>query len=189
MSIDNILGLAQDGHFAKPSLYRVTLPTNSHIGIDQLLIKSASLPAATLGTIELPYRGRKIKIPSNRTYEPWQITVTYAVPRIAGGTDIRKDFQHWMDTLQSPKADGALPTDDGYGNPDSGGDDLTAWGETWEIALLDPKHTTEIITNSNFVLEGCYPSELGTVSLDTESSDNLAEFSATIHYTYHTVGT
>jgi hypothetical protein len=184
MALSNILTLAQSGGFAKPSLYRVTPPAGGFVGVDQILIKSASLPAATLGTIELPYRGRKVKIPSNRTYEPWQITVTYAVPTNAdSSTDIRANFQKWIDTLQSPKADGILP---GGGTP---GDDLTAWGEVWEVALLDPTDNTKDIADSKFTLYGCYPSELGTVSLDTETTDSLAEFSVTIYYSYHTVGT
>ena len=170
MALSNILTIAQSGGFAKPSLYRVTPPTDSFVGVDQILIKSASLPAATLNTIELPYRGRKVKIPSNRTYEPWQITVTYAV---GGNTDIRANFQDWIDAIQSPKADD---------------DDLTGWGEVWEVALLDPKNPANDIDDSKFKLYGCYPSELGTVSLDTETTDSLAEFTATIYYSYHTVG-
>ena len=176
MALSNILEAATEGGFAKPSLYRVDL-SGGRIGADQILIKSAQLPAATLNTIELPYRGRKVKIPSNRTFEPWNITVTYAV----GDTDIRADFQNWIDTIQSPKADGAGP---GGGQ---GGDDLTAWGETWTVSLVDPADNTNDIPGSTFTLHGCYPSELGTVSLDTETTDSLAEFSVTIYYSYHTV--
>ena len=110
----------------------------------------------------------KVKIPSNRTYEPWNITVTYAV---GGDTDIRADFQDWIDLIQSPKADD---------------DNLSEWGETWTVALLDPVNQTPI-TGSTFTLIGCYPSEIGTVSLDTETTDSLAEFSVTIYYSYHTV--
>jgi hypothetical protein len=138
------------------------------VSVEQFLIKSAQLPAATLNTIELPYRGRKVKIPSNRTYEPWNITVTYAV----GTTDIRADFQDWIDLIQSPKADN---------------DNLSEWGETWTVALLDPASPNTDIDGSKFTLVGCYPSELGTVSLDTETTDSLAEFTVTIYYSYHTV--
>tara|TARA_R100000008_G_C3574901_1_gene164589 strand:- start:538 stop:1038 length:501 start_codon:yes stop_codon:yes gene_type:complete len=165
MALSNILDAATEGGFAKPSLYEVT--PGGRVSVSQFLIKSAQLPAATLNTIEIPYRGRKVKIPSNRTFEPWNITVTYAV----GDTDIRADFQNWIDAIQSPKADN---------------DNLAAWGEDWSVSLLDPVTKTPM-TGSEFTLIGCYPSEIGTVSLDTETTDSLAEFSATIYYSYHTV--
>lgn len=174
MAVDSILLAAKDGGFAKPSLYRV-IPGGDDSGlgnIDQFLIKSASLPAATLGTIDLPYRGRKVKIPSSRTYEPWNITVTYAVG--VGVVDIRASFQNWINTIQSPLANE---------------DNSSAWGESWEVSLLDPADPSKTISGSSFTLWGCYPSELGTVSLSTESADTLAEFSVTIYYSYHTVGT
>ena len=169
MALSNILDAATEGGFAKPSLYRVTPGTNnSGIVLPEFLVKSAALPAATLNTIEVPYRGRKIKIPSNRTFEPWQITVTYAV----GDTDVRAKFQDWIDSIQSP---------------DGNNDDSSNWGENWKVELLDPQNPSSVISGSSFTLYGCYPSEIGTVSLDTETTDTLAEFTATIYYSYHEI--
>lgn len=170
MALNRILEAAQSGGFAKPSLYKVeTGGENSNISVDQFLIKSASLPAATIGTIEVPYRGRKVRIPGSRTFEPWSITVTYAV---RSDNDLRRNFQDWIDKIQSPLAND---------------DDASAWGENWTISLLDPADNTKAIAGSTFTLIGCYPSEIGTVSLDTETTDTLAEFTATIYYSYHTV--
>jgi len=167
MGISSILTAAQSGGFAKPSLYEVTPPSDSYVTVKQFLIKSASLPAHTIGTIEIPYRGRKVKIPSNITHEPWQINVIYET----SDTDIRANFQEWIDDIQSPKADL---------------ENLSEWGETWKVSLLDPVDH-DVINDSEFTLHGCYPSELGTVSLDTETTDSLAEFSVTLYYSYHTM--
>ena len=35
------------------------------------MCKSAALPATNVGTVELPFRGRVIKVPGDRTYETW----------------------------------------------------------------------------------------------------------------------
>lgn len=94
--------------------------------------------------------------------------MTYAV---GSDNDLRRNFQDWIDKIQSPLANN---------------DDASAWGENWTISLLDPVNKTPI-TGSTFTLIGCYPSEIGTVSLDTETTDTLAEFTATMYYSYHTV--
>ena len=39
-----------------------------------LFCKSAALPATSVGTVELPFRGRVIKVPGDRTYESWTAT-------------------------------------------------------------------------------------------------------------------
>jgi hypothetical protein len=35
----------------------------------RFLVKAASLPPSTLGTIPIPYRGRTIKIPGDRSFD------------------------------------------------------------------------------------------------------------------------
>ena len=39
------------------------------------LCRSAGIPASTIGTVEVPFRGRVIKLPGDRTFESWTITV------------------------------------------------------------------------------------------------------------------
>ena len=43
--------------------------------ISTMLVKAANLPASTIGVIEVPYRGRTLKIAGDRTFEPWTVTV------------------------------------------------------------------------------------------------------------------
>ena len=79
MARNNISDFA--GKFLKggirPSLFAVqgNFPFFGQDASAPLLIKAAQLPASTLGTIEVPYRGRKIKVPGDRTFAEWQITV------------------------------------------------------------------------------------------------------------------
>ena len=35
------------------------------------MCKAAALPATSVGTVELPFRGRVLKVPGDRTYETW----------------------------------------------------------------------------------------------------------------------
>ena len=41
----------------------------------EFLVKTAQLPASTIGTIDVPFRGRMLKIAGDRTFEPWSVTL------------------------------------------------------------------------------------------------------------------
>jgi len=153
--------LTQGGSLARPSHFSVTstrLPS-----VSSFLVKAASLPAATLNTIEVPYYGRKVRIPSTRTFDTWNITVIYG----SDGGNIRTDFEQWMYDVQPFES-----------NLIAGNDVL----DDWTVSLLDPADEGVIRT---IKMVGCYPSEMGTVDLNQESGEALSEFTATIRYTYH----
>jgi len=62
----------------------------------EFLCKAASLPASTIGTIEVPFRGRILKIPGDRTFAEWQLT-------ILNDNDfaIKNAFEEWMNLINS----------------------------------------------------------------------------------------
>ena len=63
---------------AKNSLFQVQI-SNPVTSIGDLkvpfMVKASALPASTLGMIEVPYFGRKVKIAGDRTFEDWNVTV------------------------------------------------------------------------------------------------------------------
>lgn len=70
-------GLPQGG--ARPSLFSVIVDTPNgipNIGARiSFTCSAANLPASTLGLIEVPYFGRRIKLAGNRTFENWSVTI------------------------------------------------------------------------------------------------------------------
>ena len=56
----------------------------------EFLVKTAQLPASTIGTIDVPFRGRMLKVAGDRTFEPWSVTVVND-----GQFGIRKAFETW----------------------------------------------------------------------------------------------
>jgi len=153
--------LTEGGNLARPSHFKVA---SGKVGsVDSFLVKAASLPAATLNTIEVPYYGRKVRIPSTRVFDTWNITVIYG----SDGDNIRSDFEGWMKLVQEP--DSILIA----------GNDVL---DDWTVSLLDPANETSIRT---IKMVGCYPTEVGTIELNQESGEALSEFTATIRYTYH----
>ena len=59
------------GDYARPNLFEVNIA-----GIDsKMFVKAASLPATTVGLVEVPYQNRKLKVPGDRTFADWTATV------------------------------------------------------------------------------------------------------------------
>ena len=64
------------GGGARPNLFEVELAFPDAVAIandilqkSRFLVKAAALPATNVGTVELPFRGRVLKVPGDRTYE------------------------------------------------------------------------------------------------------------------------
>ena len=63
--------------------------------ISSFLVKAANLPASNIGVIEVPFRGRVLKISGDRTYEPWQVTVLNDE-----AFRLRRKFEAWSRAIQ-----------------------------------------------------------------------------------------
>jgi hypothetical protein len=91
------------GGGARSNLFEVELSFPGSVEVEGLndilnkarfLVKAANLPASTIAPIEVPFRGRTLKIAGDRTFETWTIT-------IINDTDfsIRSAFEKWMNTV------------------------------------------------------------------------------------------
>ena len=59
------------GDYARPNLFEVQIG-----GWDsKMFVKAASIPATQVGMVEVPYQNRKLKVPGDRTFADWTITV------------------------------------------------------------------------------------------------------------------
>jgi len=68
----------------------------SSSSLASFLVKAANIPASTVGVIEVPYRGRTLKISGDRTFEPWTITVLNDK-----GFALRSKFEEWSTKIQA----------------------------------------------------------------------------------------
>lgn len=128
------------------------------------LCRSAALPSSTISPIEVPYRGRKIKIPGDREYAEWTITFLSD-----GDMELRNAFERWMDDINQTVDNVATA-------------DLNLSGALfpeWNVEQLD--RTGQPIKSYKFL--HCWPSEVSQIDLSSDSTD-LQEFSVTLQYTY-----
>ena len=134
-----------------------------------LLVKAAQVPAFTIGTIEVPYKaGRRIKIPGDRTFADWTITVINDEQHIA-----RRVFAAWIDMIS--RGNYNSPTKSSVKNYYR---DLTV---------------TQLKGNGKAVrvykLLDAFPTDVSGVDLSMDSTDTLSEFTVNFQYQYLKAGT
>jgi len=89
------------GGGARANLFEVVLtfpnlaqPDTTVLEKSRFMVKAAQLPASNVSPIEVPFRGRILKIAGDRTFDSWTVTVL-------NDTDfsIRSAFERWMNTI------------------------------------------------------------------------------------------
>ena len=89
------------GGGARPNLFEVELAFPAAVAVDndvlqksRFLVKAAALPASTIASVDIPFRGRILKVAGDRTFETWTITVINDVD-----FSIRSAFEKWMNSI------------------------------------------------------------------------------------------
>ena len=89
------------GGGARANLFEVVLqfpdtaqPDSVVLEKSRFLVKGANMPASNIAQIEVPFRGRVLKIAGDRTFDSWTVTVL-------NDTDfaIRSAMERWMNTI------------------------------------------------------------------------------------------
>jgi hypothetical protein len=89
------------GGGARNNLFEVELAFPNAVNVDsevleksRFLVKAAALPASSIAPIDVPFRGRILKVAGDRTFETWTITIINDVD-----FSIRSAFEKWMNTI------------------------------------------------------------------------------------------
>ncbi len=105
------------GGGARPNLFECVINFPDLLtGIDEqvpqdmrFMIKAANLPASNVNVIDVPFRGRNLKVAGDRTFDVWTIT-------ILNDTDfrIRTSFERWMNLINKHDDNSGLTTPSDY---------------------------------------------------------------------------
>ena len=150
----------------------------------EFLVKTAQLPASTIGTIDVPFRGRMLKVAGDRTFEPWSVTVVND-----GEFGIRKAFETWSRGINALTENVSQL---GYG------DDNPGYCVDLEVFQLSRDKKTPNKTPTNITAAGvdgmdvvraykfydAWPSSLSAIDLSYESNDQIEEFTVEFQYNY-----
>ncbi len=169
------------GGGARPNLFEVEAAFPAGLGLTadedyRFLIKAASLPASSISVIDVPFRGRNLKIAGDRTFEPWTLTVI-------NDTDfkIRNAFEKWMNFMNK------LDDNAGIITP-------AAYQADWKVFQLGrglrsgSTNSSSSGTSSNglptgsmptlkaYQFKGCFPTSVSAIDLSYDASDTIQEF-------------
>lgn len=162
----------------RPNLFKVRFSfPNTNIGVDTdedftFLCKSAALPSSTMGTIEVPFRGRNLKIPGDRTFDAWTVTFIND-PNFK----IRSSFERWINFVNK------LDSNTGNLDPsavfkDISVDQLSKTGSTTAGADSD------LSVIRSYKLIGAWPSSVSQITLGYDQNDQIEEFDVEFQYQY-----
>lgn len=154
------------GGGARPNLFKATVNFPAYAGGDveltSFLVKAAQLPASTIGTINVPFRGRQVLIAGDRTFEPWTITIINDID-----FKIRNAFERWMNGINQHAANTGLT------NP-------VDYQADMQIAQLDKAGNEVKVYN----FRGTFPTVVSSIELSYESGDQIEEFQVELQVQY-----
>ena len=155
--------------FARPNLFQVDLAFPTEIGADadlsrlgKFTVRAANLPSSQLGVIEVPFRGRTLKIAGDRTFEPWTITIMND-----SGFRLRTIFEKWTSSIQAYNENFTAAA--GLGDDD----DSTGYFADMKVhqlsRCLKTGDTPQITKSYKFF--NCFPSNISAIDLDFGNND------------------
>ena len=95
------------GGGARPNMFEVNIDLPDQIGKDKnrdenmrFMIKAAEIPAANIGNIPVPFRGRVLPVAGDRTFDPWTVTIINDA-----SFDIRRVMEEWSNLINDLQFD------------------------------------------------------------------------------------
>ena len=195
MAIDNITFNSRSitnfrdrlvGGGARPNFFEVniTIPESvSKFGdVDtdmRFMVKAAEIPAANIGNIPVPFRGRVLPVAGDRTFDPWTVTV------INDNTfNIRDAMEQWSNSINDLQFDGGITSPAGYQTEAF----VTQLGRnTGDNSGQLSSGTDNMQQIRQYKFFGIYPNTVSSIPLDYGQTDQIEEFQVTFNYIYWTV--
>lgn len=165
----------------RPNLYQVDIDfperaigalngatKGSLMGETRYLCRSTSLPTHSQGLIEVPFRGRFLKIPGDRTFEAWTATFYNT-----SDFNLRAAFENWINI--------ANQTDENIGVV--GGLDALFTDVTIRQLSKDSAGGKNSVLRT-YRLVDAWPTSVGAINVAFDSNDALEEFDVEFQYQY-----
>ena len=160
------------GGGARPNLFEVELTTlpDGVTGWDadsfQFLCKAAALPAQTIASIDVPFRGRIFKVAGDRTIDTWTVTVINDEDFV-----LRNAFENWTQQIAD------LTTNLGATDPSA----YMTNAKVFQLGRGSSKASTSSAGNENVVLKeyefiDIFPTSVSAIDLSYDTGDTIEEY-------------
>jgi hypothetical protein len=170
------------GGGVRPNLYEVHLefPTgcvDTSLTVDvvkqsaRFFCKSAALPGVNIGVVDVPFRGRSLKVAGDRTFDTWTVTLindtTY---------DLRGTMERWANFLSV--------SDSGQGRTNPA--DYMVDAHIYQLGRAQPHAAVngDTLTDNTipslrgYKMWGLWPSNVSQIDVAYDSNDTIEEFTA-----------
>ena len=173
-TISEFRGKALNNAGARANLFDVTMTGASAAGLNAseftFACKAAQIPAMAVGTIDVPYFGRVIKVPGNKTFENWTVTIINDEK-----FPLRNGFEKWVAGLGTHQ-----------GNLATIGTDMTSNTLYGEATVQHYAKGGDKISQAEYKFVNIFPVSIGEIALDWSSNDAIEEFTVEFAYDYWT---
>ena len=178
MASSNVSSFIQRvGQGVKPNMFMVDVnfpgalsKSADDLETTNIMCKSAALPGSNLGVIEVPFRGRTVKIAGDRTFDTW--TVTFFNDK---DFKLRAFFEEWANKINTHEEN----TSELF-VPNS----TTGYPADLKVKQLEKDDTTTGSILRQYTLFYCFPTNVSQIDLAYDSNDQIEEFTVEWQYSY-----
>ena len=156
------------GGGVRSNQFKVTMPFPGYAQVGgeiedlAFLCRATVIPAMTVGNINVPFRGRQIKIAGDRTFEDWSVTVI-------NDTDfkLRNAFERWQNGINN------MTDNEGLTNP-----------VDYQVDIFVDQLDRNGATLKSYTLRGAFPTSLADIDLSYTDNNSIETFTTTFTYQY-----
>ena len=156
------------GGGARSNQYKVVMPFPGYAQVGgeiedlAFLCQAAELPGMAITPIEVPFRGRAIKIAGDRTIADWTIKVINDT-----NFKLRDAFERWMNGINN------MTDNEGLTNP-----------VDYQVDAFVDQLDRNGGTIKSYTLRGVFPTNVNAIALDYTAKADLSETVVTLAYQY-----
>ena len=156
------------GGGARSNQFKVTMPFPGYAQVGgeiedlAFLCRATTIPAMNVGVVEVPFRGRKIYIGGDRTFEPWSIVVLNDT-----NFKIRNAMERWQNGINN------MSDNEGLTNP-----------VDYQVDCFVDHLDRNGNTIKSYTLRGLFPTGISAIDLNYDEQAAVEEFTVEFRYQY-----
>tara|TARA_B110000881_G_C18585587_1_gene524577 strand:- start:110 stop:634 length:525 start_codon:yes stop_codon:yes gene_type:complete len=154
------------GGGARANMFNVIINYPAFVGGDSeqtsFMCKAAKFPGSQIEKIDVMYRGRKLPVPGDRTFEPWNITVMND-----SEFSVRNSFETWSNGINNHNQNTGLVDPNDYSS---------------DLIVQQLRRDGTVAKTVN--IRGAWPSNVSEIEVSTESENTISEFTVDFEYSY-----
>src|SRR6056300_415170 len=154
------------GGGARANQFKVTMPFPGYAQVGgeiedlAFLCRATTIPAMVIGNVNVPFRGRQIKIAGDRTFEDWSVTVINDT-----NFKLRNAFERWQNGINN------MTDNEGLTNP-----------VDYQVDAFVDHLDRNGNTIKSYTLRGAFPVSISEILLDFDEKTEIETF--TVEFAY-----